>query len=284
MRHRYVRVATPGQLLFSAAGTQLWKRRPRLTDNGIMKNVVLVLGMLATGCMADDESGGEWPCRSVSDDGADRATYEYDADHNITREINVGAFPFTATARWSGNVPLEYIFVGAQDHRFDYRMANDLDSDGHLMRRLYKALGTESGESYEQYWQYAGDHAVGGHRIFEGGRILQLTYEYAGDVLTVSECESEDFLCDTFTYAGDPRRPRRYEADYGADGLDYRIDYEYDANGLVTMRDSVTVGVGGTEQHERRDITRRPYGAPEREVVSGSYSQVLTYEFCSESP
>jgi hypothetical protein len=252
-----------------------------LLHNTIMKNMVLVVGMLAAGCTAD-EPPGEWPCRSASDDGAIQKTYEYDSQHNITREVNVGSFPYSVTARWSGNVPVEYQMIGTDDDRFDYRLVTEVDDDNRLLKRTYTALGAESGESYVQSWAYAAGRAVTGTRVFTGGKIQKLTFTYADDVMTVRECE-DDIICAQFTYAGDPRAPRRYEADYGADGtLDYWVDYEYDANDLPIVRDAVSVHFDGTEDHDRREITRRPYGAPELEVTSGSYSQVLTYEFCSE--
>jgi hypothetical protein len=242
--------------------------------------------VLSAGCTSDGPPDGEWPCRSTQDDSFDVSTqtYEYDANHHVTREVSAGGgFGFTSTSTWKGDVSTSHSFVGVDTSDYDSTSMAQVDDRDRVLHRSYVALGKNAGTSYEETYAYDGDRITSSESTYVDGRVKQITYLYSDRMLLERACT--DGVCNVARVIGsDPSRPDRIEWDEKEDGqLDSWTDFKYDDWGYVTLDDSTFV-IDGQQQKVTIDTTRRPYGAPEREVTSGQFTQITTYAFCSEDP
>jgi YD repeat-containing protein len=235
--------------------------------------------MLVVGCAGSDEEDGEWPCRSTSSQGA-TTTYEYDAAHNVTKRVQTGgSAPHVLLATYEGKTMTSSEYQ-PEDARYASRSRQELDGRGRVVRFEYEAIGEMTGRSYVETYTYDGDRRTASQRVI-GNDVENATYDYstAGTVI-VRECGSS---CDLRTYKPSWDKPLSVEVDWSDNGtLDYRNNFLYDEHGYVVL-DEVNM-FGNFPYTWRREVTRRPYGAPEAEAITGDDPSTLTYEFCSEDP
>ncbi len=239
---------------------------------------LLILVMSVAACTGSEDDGGEWPCRSSSSEGW-TATLEWDASHNLTKRVQTGGIaPHTLISTYSGKTMTLYDYQ-AENPRYSSRTTQALDSRGRVIRREYEALGDQAGKSYVETFTYDGDRRTGGERVSENV-VATETYDYStANLVVVKECAGT--ACATTSYKPSWDKPLSTEVDWDTDGeLDYRNVYEYDDNGLVLVDDLEVFG--SFPYTWRREVTRRAYGAPEAETITGDNPSTITYEFCSE--
>jgi hypothetical protein len=234
--------------------------------------------MAVAGCTGSEDDG-EWPCRSTSSEGW-AATLDYDDNHNLIKRVQTGGFvPHTLVAAYKGTTMTLWDYQ-AENPRYSSRTRQELDSRGRVVRREYEALGDQTGKSYVETFTYDGDRRTGSQRT-TAEAILTSTYDYSTpNLVIVRECANTS--CGTRSYQPSLEKPLALEVDWDTDGdLDYRNEYRYDDNGYVLL-DDLNV-YGNTPYTWRREVTRRPYGAPEAETISGDNPSTIAYEFCSEN-